>query len=351
MADGACAVAPDKPGAISNNYQDPEDPAYTRWFIPNTGDGPENNPPPPREGNLVDYFVWGDDLFAQMAEDLRTAKTSDHFIHLSGFETSPDTSMGGTALKDLLSGAAGSGVSVRGIFNGDNVRRARGLAIKDNKPLHDHIIAIGGSSVLDGRVNFLGAHHQKITAILGEKGLIAYTGGTDLCGNRASRGGWHDVHCRIVGPSAGDVARIFFERWEDQVQQGAQLAPLGMPALPAKQTQCGPTYAVQIARTYPLVSGPGAIGYDPGPPLLYAPRGERKVYEMILNAIRQTTRFIYVEDQFLVCHDDAFVQALQDRLKSESFQYLVILTNTHDRANLALLGHAEYRRKLLGCRS
>jgi phosphatidylserine/phosphatidylglycerophosphate/cardiolipin synthase-like enzyme len=343
-------VAPDKLNVVSNNYRDPEDVAYGQWAA--------STKFPAEDGNLATPFINGADAFAQMALDFETAKNETHAIYLIGFETSTDTPMGSSTLADLLTAAARRKVMVRGILNGDGTRRAalalgRNWGLQDNTPLHNHILGLkdlpeqaplGAAcfSFLDDHCGIAGAHHQKITIIQGENGLIAYCGGIDLQKKRAKADSWHDVNCRFVGPAAYHLYETFAERWADN--EDMFTIKLGWPSLIAPMPQAGvggnvTTYTVQIARTYPWLAKPAA----------YAPLGRRGSYKMILNAIQKATKFIYVEDQFMVCADSDFVDALKARLALESFKYLVILTLDNQTADMVLKQQAQYRRdKLVG---
>lgn len=176
----------------------------------------------------------------------------------------------------------------------------------------------------------------------GRGGLVAYCGGIDLEKGRANPASWHDVHCRLVGPAAYRLYQTFAERWADN--EDLFTIKVGWPSLNAPMPQASvggdvTTYAVQIVRTYPRLVVP----------TMYAPLGRRGVYTMIMNAIQHATRFIYVEDQFMVCADPALIDALKARLSLASFKYLVILALSNDRANRPLRRQAEYRRdKLVG---
>ena len=77
MADSS--IAPDQLNVVSNNYQDPEDVAYTQWAVPGGRSA--------ADGNIVVPYIYGEDLFTDMAKDMTTATASGHFIYLIGFET------------------------------------------------------------------------------------------------------------------------------------------------------------------------------------------------------------------------------------------------------------------------
>ena len=129
-------------------------------------------------------------------------------------------------------------------------------------------------------------HHEK-TIVIDDR--IAFVGGVDLTsfnGDRwdtpdhASRGavGWHDVAARISGPAVQDVAENFAMRW--QAITGEALPPVATPS-PAGDVD------VQVVRTVP----------DGTYPQLH--RGDFRILESYLRALRAAQRFIYLENQFL----------------------------------------------------
>ena len=120
------------------------------------------------------------------------------------------------------------------------------------------LIALG----LSAQRNF-NVFHQKIQIVRNGTGIHAYCGGIDLNANRtqdrdhASRGPFHDVHARVNGRAAGELATTFIERWGTR-SPALRLAETGaLDGLPA----AGPD-VVQVARTYYGAlpgSGRGAI--------------------------------------------------------------------------------------------
>src|SRR5262249_14593201 len=123
---------------------------------------------------------------------------------------------------------------------------------------------LAGGAVLDDRTLTLGCHHQKILIVNSGLGLTAFCGGIDInpdrvqaAGKGSSRGSGstpgaplHDVHCRIAGPAAWDLLRVFVERWGDHPEGHRRVtlrgASLKLPDPLAKMTNW-----VQIGRTYP----------------------------------------------------------------------------------------------------
>jgi phosphatidylserine/phosphatidylglycerophosphate/cardiolipin synthase-like enzyme len=274
-----------------------EDTDYKRWF--ETGGTPAMQPI--RAGNDAKYLIDGRATFAEMVRAIRTATTSDHYIYLLAWRLSDDFELiagdSKSTMASLLATASSHGVQVRAMLS-DHVGNANRMpVVRLNALTH-------GAAIHDDRFLRFGSHHQKILIVKGSEGLITFCGGIDIVANRvvntgggsssgSSGGGGsplHDVHCRIVGPAALDLLRIFLERWTDHPDHGKLDTKKGV-LLGLKETVPGPTgkHIVQIGRTY----GNGA-GYR------FAPKGEQTAKRMILKAIREARQFIYIEDQYLV---------------------------------------------------
>jgi phosphatidylserine/phosphatidylglycerophosphate/cardiolipin synthase-like enzyme len=129
-------------------------------------------------------------------------------------------------------------------------------------------------------------HHEKLVIV---DDRVAFVGGIDLtslAGDRLdhsghpARGslGWHDAASRIEGPAVGDVAAHFALRWAEVTGERLQEVPDPPPA--------GDT-TLQIVRTVP------EHVYDA------LPRGDFRLVEAHLAALRSAERFVYLESQFL----------------------------------------------------
>lgn len=70
------------------------------------------------------------------------------------------------------------------------------------------------------------AFHQKIAVVRNDAGVHAYCGGIDVNANRLDDrdhgvpGPYHDVHARVDGFAAGELARTFIERWDRPAAPG-----------------------------------------------------------------------------------------------------------------------------------
>jgi phosphatidylserine/phosphatidylglycerophosphate/cardiolipin synthase-like enzyme len=167
---------------------------------------------------------------------------------------------------------------------------------------------------------------------------LAFVGGLDLTdrdGDRydlpshPNRGhlGWHVLAFRIRGPLVGDIARHFAARW--RTVTGEQL-----PQRPAPG-KAGEAEA-QCVRTLPE-------GVYP-----FAPKGDFRILESYLRALRSAQRLIYVENQFLWAPEIVGVLATKLRRPPHpNFRVVVVLParanqgQDNTRGQLQLLADAD----------
>ena len=168
---------------------------------------------------------------------------------------------------------------------------------------------------LDARERPMHCHHEKLAIV---DGRVAFVGGIDLtalAGNRLDRSahpartglGWHDAAARVEGPLVGDVADHFALRWREVT--GESLIPASNSLLQAS----GSTRA-QFVRTVPNDI------YDA------LPRGDFRILEAYIRALRSAERLIYLESQFLWSAE--LVQIVAAKLRnppSDEFRVVVLL--------------------------
>jgi phosphatidylserine/phosphatidylglycerophosphate/cardiolipin synthase-like enzyme len=295
--------------------------------------------PPPRAGNLVEILVDGEEALPRLEAEIAQA---EHSVLLAGwaFEPSFRLSRGGPTLRELLADAdaevrvlawAGAPLPLFTPSRGE-VHDARDALV------HGTTIRMA----LDARERPMHCHHEKIALI---DGRVAFVGGIDLtslAGDRLdtsqhpARGaiGWHDASSRIEGPLVADVADHLALRWREVT--GEQLAPV-------EPREAGTTEA-QFVRTVP-----NGV-YD------RLPRGDYRILEAYIRALRSAEHLVYLESQFLWAPE--VVDILRDKLRrppADDFRVIVLLparpNNGADdtRGQLGLLVEADKGERFLAC--
>jgi phosphatidylserine/phosphatidylglycerophosphate/cardiolipin synthase-like enzyme len=266
--------------------------------------------PPPRAGNRLELFVDGSEALPRIAEAVRGARDR---VWLAGWHFTPELEIDGSTLRELLAEAA-ERIEVRvlawagaplPLFHPDRreVREMRERLVRGTRI----------DCRLDDRERPMHCHHEKLVIV---DDRLAFVGGIDLTtlgGDRRdssehpARGeqGWHDAASRIEGPAMGDVARHFALRWLEVT--GEALEPGDAPA-----DEDG--IELQVVRTVP-----NGV-YD------RLPRGDFRIVESYLRALRSAERLVYLESQFLWSPE--LVNVLADKLRNppaDDFRLVVVL--------------------------
>ncbi|HZB50012.1 MAG TPA: phospholipase, partial [Mycobacteriales bacterium] len=174
-------------------------------------------------GNLVRPLVDGAAYFAELAVAVDRMEPGDLLV-FADWRGDPDerlTGRPGSEVSRVLCGAAARGVDVRGLFWRSHLDRLQ-FSEEENRHFGAEVNAAGGQCLLDMRVRFGGAHHQKFV-VLRHPGRpdrdVAFVGGIDLCHGRddderhlgdpqavelddryGPRPPWHDVQLEARGP-------------------------------------------------------------------------------------------------------------------------------------------------------
>jgi phosphatidylserine/phosphatidylglycerophosphate/cardiolipin synthase-like enzyme len=243
--------------------------------------------PPPRPGNALDVLIDGEHALAEIAGQIRKARSHVHIAgwHITpGFELTHDGSA--PPLRDLLAELA-ERVEVRVLLWAGpplpvfEPHRSDVRAVRDELTRGTKV-----RCVLDSRERTMHCHHEKLVIV---DDSVAFVGGIDLtalggdrCDDRGhpakGRLGWHDVATRLRGPAVADVASHFRQRWMEV--DGEELPP------PAQPEAAG-EIEVQVVRTVPNRT------YE------FAPDGEFRILEAYVRALRSAKELIYIENQFL----------------------------------------------------
>jgi phosphatidylserine/phosphatidylglycerophosphate/cardiolipin synthase-like enzyme len=270
--------------------------------------------PPPRTGNSVEVLIDGAQALPRLAEALEAAESH---VHLAGWHFSPDFALRRDGkpliLRNLLAELA-ERVDVRVLAWAGAPLPLFRPSRRDMQSVRDAVSS--GTKVrfaLDARERPLHCHHEKI-AIVDDR--LAFVGGIDLsllAGDRFDHNshppraavGWHDATALLSGPAVSDVANHFTMRWREVT--GEAMPPVEPPP-PAGEVE------LQVVRTVPEHI------YD------CVPRGDFRILESYVRALRAAERLIYLESQFLWSPEIASV--LADKLRrppSDRFRLLVLL--------------------------
>lgn len=270
--------------------------------------------PPPREGCSLEVLIDGSQALPRIAEAIASARD---YVHIAGWHVTPHFGLtrddSARPLRELL-GEVAERCDVRVLLWAGAPLRAFTPTRADAARVRDELVR--GTRVrcaLDARERPMHCHHEKLVIVDGE---VAFVGGIDLTsldGDRFDtaphqlRGGigWHDVATRLCGPAVADVDAHFCARWSDVTRE-----PLAACAPPPR---AGAT-TVQVVRTVPEKI------YD------FLPRGQFRILEAYLRALRRARSLIYLENQFLWSPE--VVDVLADKLRnppSDEFRLLVVL--------------------------
>ena len=269
---------------------------------------------PVRPGNAVDVLIDGAQALPVIVEELQRARSH---VHLTGWYFSPDFALTRDGdpiiLRNLLAELA-ERLNVRALA-------WAGAPLPLFRPSRDDVRTMreqltGQTKIqcaLDSKERPLHCHHEK-TIVIDDR--VAFVGGIDLTSEAGDRYdtnqhparaavGWHDACAKVVGPAVADVAEHFRMRWHEAT---------GQMLNPVVQTERAGEIDLQIVRTVPE--------------RIYraSPRGEFRILESYLRALRSAQRLIYLENQFLWSPEIA--SALCDKLArppSPEFRLLLVL--------------------------
>lgn len=291
-----------------------------------------------RAPNEVVPYIDGRDAFKDMVAAIRTAKQPGHFIYLVGWRLIHDFPLidgdSTTTVEALFRAASSKNVDIRVMLyhqtqlSGEDNTDAIDFVgqLPTGKAIHDDRVVKGGflPHFFKPSVPYLGVHHQKILIVNGEEGLIGFQGGMDVNVDRLHFGGpfgLHDVHTRIRGLAAASLWDLFVERWKDH-PRSRNFSPI--PSEVHDTANVVDDLQVEVGRTYPNSESHSLFG--PGGPYRFAAAGEQSVKALVLNAISQSKRFIYIEDQYLF--DMSISNALKAALPSLK-KLIILITDSH----------------------
>lgn len=162
-----------------------------------------------RPGCEVNVLRDGGETYPAMLDALAAARET---ISIETYILAADAT--GNRFKDVLIARAKAGVKIRMIYDAvgsfglpasyAEELRAAGCEVIDFNP------------IAPWRRRFRLSHrdHRKVIVVDNQ---VAFTGGLNIADEYDSTanggGGWHDIHCRVVGPIVLDLARMFRRTW------------------------------------------------------------------------------------------------------------------------------------------
>ncbi|WCB96156.1 hypothetical protein DSM104299_04912 [Baekduia alba] len=295
--------------------------------------------PPPRPGNKVEVLVDGATALPAIAQALRAARSH---IHITGWHLASHFELvrgeRPTAIGPLLAELA-ERVDVRVmVWAGSPVPLFHPTRKEVGAEVEKLTRATKIQAYRDPREHPVHCHHEKTIVVDDEVAFVNGIDMTDQAGDRYDSSdhparrklGWHDVGTRIEGPAVADVANHFIMRWREV--SGEQLPP------PVVQ----PPVAAEHASTVQVVRTVSEDMYDS------VPRGDFRILESYVRALRAAENFIYLENQFLWSPE--IVDVLCDKLAHpphDAFRLVVLLparaNNGQDdtRGQLGVLAEAD----------
>ena len=295
--------------------------------------------PPPRPGNDVEILVDGAQALPEIERAIRGAR---RHVHIAGWSITPHFAVTRdeppVVLRELLADAA-ERVDVRVLMWAGAPAHTFAPDRRTVRDARDELMR--GTRVraaCDARSRAMHCHHEKLVIVDDE---VAFVGGIDLTllgGDRYDtnahpvRGhlGWHDATSRLRGPAVADVAVHFAARWAAVTGEPVAVPPAGHAPAPAGDVD------VQVVRTLPERQ------YD------FAPRGDFRILEAYLRALRSAERIVYLESQFLWAPEivDTLAAKLRDPPRDE-FRVVVVLPSKANngqedtKGQLAILAEAD----------
>ena len=162
-----------------------------------------------RRGCEVTVLRDGTETYPAMLEALQSAKKT---ILLETYILAADAT--GDRFKAVLMERAQAGVAVRMIYDAVGSFGLPGGWVDDLRAAGVEVIDFNPIAPWRARFRLSHRDHRKIIVV---DDVVAFTGGLNISNDYASVEdggvGWHDMHCRVVGPIVIDLSRMFRRSW------------------------------------------------------------------------------------------------------------------------------------------
>lgn len=267
-------------------------------------------------GTKQEYFPLGEQMFARLLEDLRSAEAfifMEYFIIEEGHFWN--------SILEILKEKAAAGVEVKVVY--DDIGCMMTLPGDYYRQLQKFGIDATPFSALKGNADseFNNRSHRKITVI---DGRIGYTGGVNIADEYINEvvkfGHWKDVGLRLEGDAVKELTNLFLMDFGLNVRK-----------MPEQKHDYFPAYAVPE---------PGyMIPFGDGPAPIYNRRVGKSVIQNMLN---QADRYMYIMSPYLII-DNELCQAIEDAaLRGVTVK--LILPHVPDKKIILEMARSFYRR-------
>ena len=242
------------------------------------------------------YYPFGEDMFADMLKDLKTA---EKYIFIEYFIIEPGKFWGG--ITDILKEKAAAGVDVRIIY--DDLGSIATYSAADFRELTEKgIKCIAFNPLLFLTTQLNNRDHRKIMVIDGQ---IAYSGGVNLAdeyiNEKKKFGVWKDIGFRITGDGAGSYSYMFAEFWNAFSKSKIGKTELTPPDAMANETVVRPT-PEEITNGYILPYYDSPMRQEHTSNVLYT-----EILSMATDHVWFYTPYLMLGDSLF----DAFIRAAQ----------------------------------------
>jgi phosphatidylserine/phosphatidylglycerophosphate/cardiolipin synthase-like enzyme len=259
-----------------------------------------------------------------------------------------------TKLEEKVDGSKDMAEQLNALVNGIALRARHPVRFEDNA--FSHLLANPLPFEPSTFLESVGSWHQKFQVVRRspdalQNRVIGYVGGIDINRNRIDSPGhhgrawqppgpsktpspraFHDVHARITGPAAADIAITFARRWAFDVSR----QPAGVPRLDLAFATPAATDTNEVPRqpARHLVQV-GRSGFAPrvttgAVPLPWSPAGEATIEQAFVRAIGEAREYIFIEDQYFTPHD-TYIRALLDAsVREPRLRLLIVIPSSSD---------------------
>jgi cardiolipin synthase len=182
--------------------------AFLRALHGATGEGPSN-------GNQVDVFLNGEEIFPAMIEAIRGSRETVHFSTYVWWKGKhvPDQ------FAALFRETAQRGVTVRIVIDSEGSESMSPSLLQQMRAAGCHVVFFR-------RVRWntwMRYNHRTHRRLLIVDGKVGFTGGVGIAdewsGNAESPEHWRDTHARVLGPAVSSLQAAFADNWNQATEE------------------------------------------------------------------------------------------------------------------------------------